>query len=530
VSADTVVAPLQRRLRTSAPVARFRALPVPLRIACVVAFLTGMSLALRTQALHGRYWIDEGVAVGIASHPLTEIPGLLLLDGSPPLYYLILGVWMRAFGAGEAETHLLSVGIAMLIVPAAFLAGRALFGARAGWIAALVAAVNPFLTYYAQETRMYALVALLSVIATGAFAMAFVQRRRAWLPVFAVALLLLLYAHNWALFFVIGTVAALAALAHSASERRRLLRDALLAYGAVALGYLPWVPSLIAQTQHTGAPWSNVPTPDRVLASVTELLGGAAPATAFSLGVATGLVTLPMAARVARSPRARATLAVAVIGVSTLLAAWLWSLLSPAWATRYMAVLVGPVLLLGAAGLARAGRLGLVVVVLFAVFGAANPRLDELNHKSNVHHASVLVAGHLERGDLVVTTHAEQNPVLHFYLPDGLRWADAIGPVRNPRVMDWRDAVQRLRAARPAPTADAMVRSLRPGQRLLLVQPIIGAGTWRAPWTKLVRKRAGQWERLLDGDPRLTRTLSRPHLRGRPLQERGVRMVLFERR
>jgi hypothetical protein len=41
---------------------------------------------------------------------------------------------------------------------------------------------------------------------------------------------------------------------------------------------------------------------------VTSLLGGAAPAMAFGLAATTGLVKLPMAARAARSQRARAML------------------------------------------------------------------------------------------------------------------------------------------------------------------------------------------------------------------------------
>src|SRR6185312_551159 len=128
--------------------------------------------------------------------------------------------------------------------------------------AGLLAALNPFLTYYAQETRMYALVALLSTIVAGTFVLAFVQRRRRFTPGFAVALLLLIYSHNWGLFLAFGTVVAVAALAPGAADRRRLLTDAALAYAAVAAGYLPWVPSVLFQARHTGAPWSNPPSPE----------------------------------------------------------------------------------------------------------------------------------------------------------------------------------------------------------------------------------------------------------------------------
>ena len=80
----------------------------------VLAFLVGLSLALRTQAIHARFWIDEGLSVGISSHPLADIPGVLRKDGSPPLYYLMLKLWMSVFGSGEADTHALSVAFAML--------------------------------------------------------------------------------------------------------------------------------------------------------------------------------------------------------------------------------------------------------------------------------------------------------------------------------------------------------------------------------------------------------------------------------
>jgi mannosyltransferase len=518
----TITAPLGR-LR--APVARFWALPLALRIALGVAFLTGFSLALRTQAIHARYWIDEGLSVGISSHPLLDIPGLLRQDGSPPLYYLILSVWIDVFGFGEADTHALSIAFALATVPIAFVAARATFGMRAAWIAALLAALNPFLTYYAQETRMYALVALLSLIISGTFVMVFVQRRRAWLPVFAVALVALMYSHNWGLFFAVGTGAALLVLAIGAEDRRAVLRDGVLAYGAVVIAYLPWVPSLLFQVRHTGAPWSNAPHVQAALGGLTSLLAGAVPAMAFALATGSGLAGLMIAPRL-RGPKARAVLALLVMGAAALSVAWLSSQISPAWATRYLAVLIGPLLLLGAGGLARAGALGAVVVVLLVIFWA-NPRTHALRTKSNAHTAAVLVQDRLEPGDLVVAVHPEEGPVMHVYLPRGLRWANAMGPVSDPSVMDWRDALDRLKAAKPHRTEDRLVRTLRQGQRLLLVEPVIRSAGWGAPWTRLVRTRAGQWQRALDDDERLSRSLAAPHLNGR--RPKGVRLVLYER-
>src|SRR3954454_15880222 len=149
--------------------ARSARVVVPLGLGLLIA----ASLVLRTRQLDVGYWIDEGLSVGIADRPLTDIPGVLRVDGSPPLYYMFLHVWMSLFGAGEPSTRAFSLLIALACVPAAWWGGRVLFGVRTAWIAAVLAALTPWLTTYAQEARMYSLTALLGWIAMVCFLRAF---------------------------------------------------------------------------------------------------------------------------------------------------------------------------------------------------------------------------------------------------------------------------------------------------------------------------------------------------------------------
>ena len=100
----------------------------------------GASLLLRTGALDTGYWIDEGIAVGIASHDFLDIPRILGQDGNPPLYYLLLHGWMQVFGTGEAATRALSLLFALLACRRRSGPGRGVFDRRAGALAAAGAA------------------------------------------------------------------------------------------------------------------------------------------------------------------------------------------------------------------------------------------------------------------------------------------------------------------------------------------------------------------------------------------------------
>jgi hypothetical protein len=494
------------------------------RFGALVA-VTGLlliSLYLRTRTLDAAFWIDEGLSVGIASHPLIEIPSVLRQDGSPPLYYLLLHAWMEVFGRTEEATHALSVVFGLLTVPAGLWAGWSLFGRRAGLACALLCALNPFITAYAQETRMYALMILLGLVASGAYAHVFVYRRRGHIPLLVAALTLMLYGHNWTLFFIAGALVALIPCVRRSAAPRALIADAVLAFGAAGLLYVPWLPTLVFQTLHTGAPWGNPPSVTALfLRAPAALAAGAPAAVALVLGGGTGLAAMLTHRRGAERT---AVLALLILPVVAIFLAWAVSQVSPAWAHRYLAVLLGPLLLLFGVVLARAGRLGLAALALIAIFWVIQQPFDD---KSNARSVAAQAGERLRPGDLVISTHPEQVPVLLYYLPPGLMYATTLGPVEDPRIMDWRDALSRLELSTPATDLQPELDRLAVGTRVLLVRPLIGEGiAWDAPWTRLVRRRSAEWGSAMGGDRRFRRLAAFP--REYPeLLPRGVRAVLY---
>jgi hypothetical protein len=459
----------------------------------VLAALIALSLFIRTRQLNAGFWIDEGISVGLAHHHWWSIPSLLRQDGSPPAYYMLLGLWIRAFGDSERATHTLSLLFGLACIPLAYAAARSLFDRTTGLVCALLATLNPFLTYYAQETRMYELEAFLSFVIAWAYVEGIVRGRRLWAAVLVPSIALMVYSHNWGLFLCLGLAAATVLF----------VRERLALFGVVALGvallYAPWLPTLLSQAQHTGAPWSTTPSIRDLVLAPTSVLGGEGSYYALALVGGAALVAV---VRERLGSERQIVLALASTAGVTILAAFISSQVSPAWTSRYFAVVLGPILLLAARGVVRAQRLGLValigVIFLWSFYTVRND-------KENARQIMTAVSQYyVYPGELVISTHPEQTPVLRYYLGPGERWATTLGPVRDTQVFDWRDAVERLRDTRAKPALDRALATVPRGRQFIVVAPVFrDYRAWRATWTKLVWQKSQAWTWLLQHDRRV---------------------------
>src|ERR1022692_784117 len=59
--------------------------------------LMALSAFIRSRYIGGQFWMDEAITTGVSLHKRSAIPGVLRHDGNPPLYYMMLHVWMSIF-------------------------------------------------------------------------------------------------------------------------------------------------------------------------------------------------------------------------------------------------------------------------------------------------------------------------------------------------------------------------------------------------------------------------------------------------
>ena len=462
--------------------------------------LLAVSAFLRSRNLTGELWFNEAIAGGFASQSFGGVLHAVRDGGSSPLYYLLLHFWVNAVGTTEAQMRGLSLLCALLTIPVAGWAGWSLAGERAGLYCAVLFALNGLLTEFAEQAQPYALLMLLGLLAVAAFLHAFVYRRRRYLWLLVIALEAALYTQGSAVLLAVGLAIGLLVVLRCAEpgERGPIVRDAALCLAALVILYLPWLPSTIDQIAHATAPWHYAPV---LGASIpADLLGGDRVEATLVVVLVMGVAPLALVRSRRRSREAVALWALLAGGLAGIALAGLLEIAAPVWLSRYFATLVPVAVVFTALCAARAKIVGVAGIVLCIAF-SANPAEFAPGHMSDMREISSAVAPHMHPGDVVAVAQPEQTPLAWYYLPAGLRWANALGPVSDPRVMNWDNALGRLQHTSPTTTAGSLVASLRPGQQLLFIRPLTeGAKNWKTPWASLVDLRAAQWGRVLTED------------------------------
>ncbi len=448
--------------------------------------LTGVAVAVVAASVVLRFWttsdlwLDEALTVNIARQPLHLIPSFLRRDGAPPLYYVLLHFWIGWFGSSDVAVRSLSGLFGVVTMPLAWLAGKRLGGRTVAWAALLLVATSPFAIRYSTETRMYSLVMLLTVLGFLALDRSLRHPGPGNLVAVAGVTSLLLYSHYWSI-YLIGTV--LLWLAWQAWRGRPRLRSgaraSLVATAVGCLTFLPWLPTFLYQSHHTGTPWA---TPANFAAMVNAVAsfagggtnGGRALALIFFALAGLGLfgtatdrfhIDLDIRTRPLGRP-------VAVVIVGTLAAAIAGGFLTnSAFDARYASVVFIPLILLVSIGLItfrdRRVRVAVLAVAVVAGLASAIPNITTNRTQAGQVAAAIAVRG--RPGDVVAYCPDQLGPAVNRLLPAGRYQQSTFPRGTGPTFVDWADYAAASRAGSPVAFSEHLKAVAGAHRRIYLV-------------------------------------------------------------
>lgn len=111
-------------------------------------------------------WRDEHATWWAASLSLSDLHRLVkAVDAAMAPYYLLMHLWIGAFGDSEVSMRIPSALFVALAAAVVALAGRRIFNARAGLAAGVLLALVPSISFYGQDARPYAMTLLAGVVA-----------------------------------------------------------------------------------------------------------------------------------------------------------------------------------------------------------------------------------------------------------------------------------------------------------------------------------------------------------------------------
>jgi mannosyltransferase len=458
-----------------------RALPSWLPTLAVAA-VTAVGIGLRFFT-PSKLWLDEALSLNIAQLPVGDLLEALRHDGHPPLYYLLLHYWADLVGDSDAAVRALSGIFAVATLPLAWVAGRRLAGTTGARWALVITALSPYAVRYATETRMYSLVMLL-VLAGYLLLTDALRSPRPWrLAGLAVISGLLLLSHYWS-FWLLASVGLVLAWRWWRAPGQR--RTTTLVLGSLAAGgvlFLPWLPSFLYQSTHTGTPWGKPFRPTAMVQATLADMGGGTTLAEGTVGGFTLLLLCLLALFVARSEGRRLVLDLATtpavrgelaVVAGTMAIGWLVAYTTGAtFQSRYAAVVVPLILLAAAVGLSHLPRIGQVLlggaVIALSFVGIGWTEYFERTQSEEV---AAAIAGQAQPGDVVVYCPDQLGPAYSREMPDGL--VELSYPeLSSPERVDWVDYAERNAAADPQEIA-AEVREIADGHAVFVV--------WRAEY------------------------------------------------
>ncbi|MEM7548922.1 MAG: glycosyltransferase family 39 protein [Bacteroidota bacterium] len=161
-------------------------------------------------------------------------------DGNPPLYYLLLKLWISIIGYDDWGIRSLSAFIGVASVCGIYFLARQVGDIRFARITASVVCLDLFHIYYSQEARAYILLFFLGCLSSAYFIRLTKSFNFSDSIMFMLTSILLMYTHYFGVFILIAQVLSILICAILKSNYS-LLPKHLIHFLIIGIFYLPWI-------------------------------------------------------------------------------------------------------------------------------------------------------------------------------------------------------------------------------------------------------------------------------------------------
>lgn len=292
------------------------------------------------------YWMDELFSAGVSrpSNSFSKMWRVTLADVHPPLYQSLLWLWYKSFGFSEYAGRSLSATLGSLGVLALYFLGKECYCRRVGLYAAIIASLNCFLVYYAQEVRSYGLLFLLTTLSYLGFVRYLRSLSRLAVLAYLAATVSLVYTHYFGL-VVVATqgVVLVYDLMHRAEGRARVVVTAVLVAGALGTSLLP-ILGAIADGMGRQTIWIETPSPWFIVTYLRMYVASRYLLVVFTLcGI---LAAIDLVRREAADPACKISVVMGLWLVTSYLLPYLWSLTATPVLTARNTIIAVPAMIL----------------------------------------------------------------------------------------------------------------------------------------------------------------------------------------
>ncbi len=109
-------------------------------------------------------WFDELMTAGRIDYPLIQMVKNLFDSPFPPLYYILMHLWVNIFGVSEITLRFPSLIFSVLSIFFIFKLAKELYDEEVGLISALLLSVSLYSINYAHEAKMYTMLWFLGIL------------------------------------------------------------------------------------------------------------------------------------------------------------------------------------------------------------------------------------------------------------------------------------------------------------------------------------------------------------------------------